>query len=540
MRFVIAVVTLLTMLPAHAWTFRPDAIRGHMAFLASDLLEGRGTGTRGYQLAAQYVAAQFDAAGLEPGSGDSYLQPIQFRRTVPSGESELTLLPDSGAPIRFPFGEGFVTSGDPVSTDKRIDASRVVLVGYGVSAPELKHDDYAGIDVRGKVVAWFSGAPSRFPDTLRAHYSSNLVKVENAAQHGAAAAIILYTRSDAERTPWARVVRSYKSGAMHWLERDGRPHAVLPALSSTITLSTRAAEALVANSGRTFDQISGDLSRGPFRALELPVRASLRLMSAHETVGSPNVVGLLRGSDPKLRDEYVVYSSHLDHLGITEPVDGDSINNGAFDNASGIAALIEIANAFSSQAKSPRRSVIFVATTGEEKGLRGADYFANNPTVPIDAIVANINIDQILMLGSVRDLVAHGLETSDLGVMARKVAKDMSLEISPDPYPDEVIFVRSDQYPFVRRGIPALYVSLGYKPVTAGGRNSLEQQLEWLRTTYHTPKDDLSQQIDYTMGSMLARFNYLRGVEVANRTAAPAWTPGNFFGEKFGRSGVRP
>src|SRR5688572_3073098 len=166
MRRVIALLTLLTISSAHAWTFRPEAIRGHMNFLASDLLEGRGTGTRGYQVAAEYVAAQFDAAGVAPGAGDSYFQSIRFRRTVPAAESELTLTPDRGSVTRFRFGDGFVTSGDPLSADKRIDSSRVVLVGYGITSPELEHDDYAGVDVRGKIVAYFSGAPARFPTTL--------------------------------------------------------------------------------------------------------------------------------------------------------------------------------------------------------------------------------------------------------------------------------------------------------------------------------------------------------------------------------------
>jgi Zn-dependent M28 family amino/carboxypeptidase len=412
-------------------------------------------------------------------------------------------------------------------------------VGYGVTAPDQKHDDYAGADVRGRIVAYFSGAPSRFPDTIRAHYSSSLLKLENAAKHGAAGVIVLNTRADGERYPWPKALRQFKLGAMHWLESDGRPHAVREDVSSTITMSTRGAEQLVSNSGRTFDQIIADLQSGTLPPLDLRTRVTMHLISAHDEVESPNVVGVLRGSDPKLRDQYLVYSSHLDHLGISEPVNGDSINNGALDNASGIGVMIEIAKAFASE-KPPRRSIIFLATTGEEKGLRGADYFANNPTVPIDQLVANINIDEVLMLTAVRDIVPLGIEASDLGVMARKVARDMKLDISPDPYPEEVIFIRSDQYPFVRRGVPAIYVSLGYTPAVKGGPDPIKQQLEWFRTTYHTPQDDMSQSLDYAMAVMLARFNYLLGSEVTNRTAAPAWTPGNFFGQTFGRGGQAP
>ncbi|HVS33868.1 MAG TPA: M20/M25/M40 family metallo-hydrolase [Thermoanaerobaculia bacterium] len=529
----VAAVLLITA-AANGEEFSAEAIRGHMRFLASDLLEGRGTGTRGYELAAAYVSAQLEAAGIAPGAGTSYYQTIPFRKTMPSRDSELTLLPDNGRPIRFRFGEGFATTGDPLYPEKSLLAGRVVLVGYGVTAPELGHDDYAGVDVRQKIVAYFSGAPAKFANTVRAHYSSSLLKIENASAHGAAGVIVLNTRADAQRVPWDRRVRQNKLGSMHWLKEDGQPHAALADVSHTVTLSVGATEMLFANSGRTYDQIVSELESGTLRAAELPVRASIQLSSAHERVQSPNVVGVLQGSDPKLRNEYLVISSHLDHLGVSDPVNGDTINNGALDNASGIAALLEIARAFTSRPARPRRSIIFLATTAEEKGLRGADYFANNPTVPIRQVVGNINIDQILMLHAVRDVVPLGMEVSDLGVMARKVAAAMNLEISPEPYPDEVIFVRSDQYPFVKAGVPALYANLGYKPVD-GKTDVLAANLTWFRTIYHSPQDDLGQNIDYSMGALLAKFNYLVAVEAANRTAPPAWTPGNYFGEKFGR-----
>jgi hypothetical protein len=531
----VVALSLLLVSSAGAQPFRTEAIRAHMNFLASDLLEGRGAGTRGYDIAAEYVAAQFAAAGLEPGAGSSYLQNVPFRKTVATNDSEMTFLPDKGAPVRYRYADGFVSSGDPLHPERTLLSGRIVLVGYGITAPELKHDDYAGVDVRQKIVAYFDGAPEGFPNTLRAHYSSSSGKVENAAAHGAAGIILLKTRASWERATWSRTLRQSRLGSMHWMEAEDRPHAVLPQLSSSVTLSPRAADDLFAHMGRTLADVEADLRSGTMKAMELPVRASISIYSEHAPVNSANVVGVLRGSDPKLRDQYVVYSSHLDHLGISDPVNGDSINNGALDNASGIAVLIEIAKAFAAQPQKPRRSIIFLATTAEEKGLRGADYFANRPTVPIEQVVANINIDQILMLHAVRDVVAYGLEVSDLGTMAQKAARDMKIEISPDPYPEEVIFVRSDQYPFVKRGVPAIYVGLGYKPVREGQR-PLQEQLEWFRTVYHSPQDELSQNIDNSMGAMLARYNYLLGLEVANRTAPPAWTPGNFFGEKFGRA----
>ncbi|MBK5258885.1 MAG: M20/M25/M40 family metallo-hydrolase [Thermoanaerobaculia bacterium] len=531
MRNAVIGIALVLAGAAHADSFRADAMRAHMRFLASDLLEGRGTGTRGYDLAAAYVAAQFEAAGIEPGASGSYFQNVRFQRTTALASSKIMITPERGTPVVLAYGEGFVTMGDALAETKTVEGE-VVVAGYGVTSPELKHDDYAGLDVRGRIVAYFSGAPERFPGALRAHYSSSLVKLANAASHGAAGVITLSTPADSARAPWPRVIRQSRLGTMYWLEPDGAPHAVRRDISSTVSLSPAGAVALFAGAAKTFAQASIDLEAGTLRGFALPVRASIQLASVHAPAESPNVAGVVRGSDPQLRDEYLVYSAHLDHLGISDPVDGDAINNGAMDNASGIAAMIEIAKAF---AKTPaRRSIIFLATTAEEKGLRGADYFANNPTVPIEMIVANINIDEVMMLHAVKDVVPLGSEVSDLGDSVAKIASEMNLEISPDPYPEEVYFVRSDQYPFVKQGVPAIYVGMGYKAVDPG-IDSKKAQIEWISTRYHTPKDDLSQDLDYSMVSTLARFNYKLGVEVANRTQRPAWTKGNFFGEKFGR-----
>jgi len=529
----LALTILLLATAGYSYTFRPEALRAHMRFLADDLLEGRGTGTRGYRIAAEYVAAQFEGAGLAPGAGSSYFQTVPFLKTVVSPESTVTLTPDSGSPVTLRFGDAFVTYGDPLNASKNIEAG-VVLVGFGVTAPELKVDDYAGVDVRGKIVAFFTGAPKQFPDSLRAHYSSSLGKIENAAAHGAIGAIVITTAEEAARAPWDRVVRGSKIGSMHWLESDGSPHAVRKELSSGVALGLKGTEMFLAAAGKSLADLTAQLDSQKVKAVPLPLRASVNLISAHEKVNSDNVVGVVRGSDPVLRDQYVVYSSHLDHIGITEAVDGDAINNGALDNASGIAATIEIAKAFAALPKAPRRSIIFLATTAEEKGLKGADFFANNPTVPIDQIVANINIDEILMIVPTKDIVVWGIETSDLGQTARKVAREMGLEISPDPYPEEVVFVRSDQYPFVKRGVPALFAGIGTKGVDPAV-DVEKLQRRWFVTRYHAPKDDLDQPIDYPTGAKFTEFNYRLGLEVANRTAPPAWTPGNFFGEKFAR-----
>ncbi len=528
MRNTLVVTVLLLASPVYPDSFRPEALRAHMRFLADDLLEGRG-----YKLAAEYVAAQFEAAGLEPGAGGSYFQTVPFLKTIASPDSTVILTPVSGAPVTLKYGEAFVTYGDPRREDTNV-ASKVVLVGYGITAPELKVDDYAGVDVKGKIVALFAGAPSHFSSSLRAHYSSTQGKVENAAGHGAAGLLILVTREEAARAPWPRVIRGSKLGSMHWLESDGALHSVPKDLSFNLSLGLSGTEAFLAAAGKTLPEITTQLAAPRFKAIELPLNAAISIHSSHEKVSSDNVLGVLRGSDPALRDQYLVYTSHLDHIGMTDAVDGDAINNGALDNASGIAATIEIAKAFAALPKAPRRSIIFLATTGEEKGLKGADYFANNPTVPIDNIVANINIDEILMIAPVKDIVVWGIETSDLGDTSRKIAKDMGLEISPDPYPEEVIFVRSDQYPFVKRGVPAIFAGVGTKSVDPSV-DVEKLQRQWFVTRYHAAKDDLDQPIHYPTGATFTEFNYRIGLDVANRTAPPAWVPGNFFGEKFAR-----
>ncbi|HVR40199.1 MAG TPA: M28 family metallopeptidase, partial [Thermoanaerobaculia bacterium] len=445
-KLLILMVIFVAMTSGAADRFRPEDVRAHVSFLASDLLEGRGTGERGYRIAADYVATQLEAMGIEPGANGSYFQEVPFRKTVAGSTSNIVLTrKDGAAPVSLQFGEQFITYGDPISPDSRREGD-VVYAGFGITAPDQQYDDYANIDVRGKIVAIFNGAPKGFPNALRAHYSSSLNKIETAAAHGASGLITMVPPKE-ERAPWPRVVRQFKLGSMHWLEANGNAHAVNANVSSTVSLNKLGVEALFTGSPVKLDDVVALIEKGEPQSFALPVRAEIHLASKHEQLKSPNVVGVLPGSDPKLRDEYIVYSAHLDHLGISEPVDGDAINNGALDNASGIAAMLEVARAFATSPKKPKRSIIFLATTGEEKGLRGADYFANNPTVPIDNLVANINIDEIMMLHATRDYVALGAETNDLGDAAARIASEMKMELTADPFPQEVFFVRSDQYP---------------------------------------------------------------------------------------------
>jgi hypothetical protein len=503
---------------------RPAAIHAHMQFLADDLLEGRGTGTRGYQLAANYVAAQYDAMGLA-----SSMQVVPFRKSMGLDSSSIVLERPDVAPVTLRFAEGFMTAGDPLRTDASAEGA-VVYAGYGITAPEQKHDDYAGLDVKGKIIAIMSGAPETFPTDLRAHHSSGQTKQENAVAHGAIGILTFNSAYGEKMSSWSRVVRQYKLGSMNWLDATGTPHGALRQIEAGASLSHDGAEQLFSGSGHTL----ADVQSGKVPPFALNVRARIHVVGSFETVKSSNVVGVLEGSDPVLKNEYVVYSAHLDHLGVSDPVNGDSINNGALDNASGVAAMLEVAHAFASLPKRPRRSILFLATTGEEKGLRGADYFANNPTVPLESIVADINIDEILMFVPTRDVVQLGAEHSTLEDVLRDVGKKLHIDISPDPYPAEVGFVRSDQYPFVKQGVPAVYVGAGYHSVDPT-RDASAAQVKWVQTVYHTPMDDMSQAIDYSVGAQVALFDFEVGQELADAAGRPRWKKGDFFGTKFGR-----
>jgi hypothetical protein len=519
--------------------FTAAGLHAHMQFLADDLLEGRGTGTRGYQIAANYVAAQFEEMGLRPGGeGKSWFQTVPFRKTMPVDDSSITVQRLAGGPsTTLRFADGFMTGGDLVRESASVEGP-VVFAGFGITAPELKQDDYAGIDVRGKIVIILTGAPTRFPNDQRAHYSASLVKLENAAAHGAVGVLTLFSPSDQKRYSWERIVRQYNLGSMAWMETGGAAHGTRPEILASAVISKSGADALLAGSSGPIDDALARAEAGTLKPYALPTRASIHINSRHSPITSPNVVGILDGSDPQLRSEYVVYSAHLDHLGISAPVDGDSINNGALDNASGVATVLEIARAFASQPERPRRSIIFLCVTGEEKGLRGSDYFANNPTVPLSSLVADVNIDEILMLTLTSDAVVIGAEHSGLEPVVKSAADELGIALSPDPAPEEVVFVRSDNYSFVKRGVPAVGLGAGYKALdpSVDGYNLM---IHWIESIYHSPKDDMSQPLDFREAVKITRFGYLIGAKVANAPSRPRWKPSDFFGTKFGSAATR-
>jgi len=514
---------------------RPDAIRAHMEFLADDLLEGRGTGSRGYQLAANYVRAEFEQMGLKPAGVDgTYFQNIHFRKIELLRNQSSLVIGRDGSEQNLVIDKDCAMVGDPIHADTSAVAP-VVFAGYGVTAPKFNYDDYAGVDVRGKIVAALYGAPPSFPSAPGAYYSDSTIKLSNAAARGAIGLLIIWAGKAEERTPFSQLVRFYRQPTMRWLDAKGVPNDAEPKIRGYARISSRAASAMFEGSGKSWKQaLAAALDSKP-QAFPLAVTAAIHIVSRYSEVESPNIAALLPGSDPQLKNEYVVFTAHTDHLGIGDPVDGDDIYNGAADNASGTAALIEIARAFARLSQSPRRSLLFLAVTGEEEGLLGSDYYAHNPTVPISQIVANLNMDEVSFLYDFKDIVPLGGEHSSLGAVADDVARHMGLEVSPDPAPEEVYFVRSDQYSFVEQGVPALYIEEGYKAVNPK-LDAKKMQIDWENTRYHLPSDDMNQPFDFNATVKCTRVDLAAGYEIAQQTDRPHWNKGDFF-EQFGKFG---
>jgi len=512
---------------------RPRTIRAHMKFLADDLLEGRGTGTRGFDLAARYVAAQFDLMGLEPAGTLGFEQQVPFRRSLVDLVKSSLALERNGATTELVRGTDFVLSPTWSAAETFVTAP-VVFVGFGVTAPEKGYDDYSSVDVRGKIVVYLAGAPEKFAGYLRAHHASSGEKARNAAAHGAVGMIMIRRPVDEQRTGWDRVVRQSTHSRMRWIDLDGTLVNSFPMIQGQATLSRSGAEKIFAGSPRSLAQVFSTANEGRPQAFSLAGRVTLKTVNEHGSVRSPNVAAVLPGSDPVLKHEYLVYSAHLDHLGIGVPVAGDSIYNGAVDNGSGIAGMLEVARMFTELPERPRRSIIFLAVTGEESGLLGSDFFAHHPTVPLSSIVANLNIDMVNMLYQPLDLVALGADNSTLGRVTRSAAAVLKLEVSPDPKPEENYFVRSDQYSFIKMGIPALALDAGMKtsdPKIDTGALARE----WTRSKYHAPQDDLNQPMNYEAVATIMKANFLVGYEVANATERPRWNEGDYFGVKYGR-----
>lgn len=492
----------------------------HVEALASDVMRGREAGTPEHRKAAEYVAAQFRAAGLEPAGTDGFFQPVTFRvRRYIENESRLDLVRGHKRE-RVVLGEEALF-GMRIEHPPEVEAP-LVFVGYGLAIPETGHDDLAGIDLRGKVALYFTGAPKDTPGPLRAHYQSAAERWKSLERAGAIGAVAI-RNPHGQDIPWDRTKLSRFTPAMELTD----PKLVETAGQQlSVAFDTESAARLFAGTGHDFQRLVADAVDGkPLPRFPVPAAIAAKIAFTVETRESDNVVGILRGADPTLGKEYVVLTAHLDHLGVGEPIGGDAIYNGAMDNASGVATLIETARALAEAAERPRRPILFLAVTAEEKGLLGSRYYAAHPTVPGEAIVANVNVDMFSPLFPLTRVIAYGANESDLGDDLRRTAESMKIEVLPDPEPERNHFVRSDQYSFIRRGVPALSFKVGYRKDTP----EHEIHTRWLKERYHAPSDDVEQPVDLQAAADFNRLYARVAVEIANRAARPEWRPDSFF-----------
>jgi Zn-dependent M28 family amino/carboxypeptidase len=495
----------------------------HVTTLADDSFEGRQTGSDGYRKAAAYVAEQFERAGLKPAGTKGYVQPVQFtRRRIVEAQSQVALV--RGGPDGK---EDVLRFGDDITISLRAELTPsveapLVFAGYGISAPDAGHDDLAGLDLEGKVAVFVTGTPASLTGAPAAHYQNWGVRWPALKAAGAIGALSIANPKTMEQ-PWEQTAPSRLNPVMTLVDPRFND---LAGMKVSASVNPASADRLFAGSGRTFAELlalAGD--KKPLPTFSLPATLRARVTLESTTIESDNVAALLPGSDPELAREHVVLTAHLDHVGIGAEVKGDRIYNGAMDNAAGIATLIEVARQLSTATPRPKRSVLFVAVTAEEHGLLGSRYFAGDPTVPKASIVANINMDMFLPLFPMKSVMVLGLDESDLGDRVREVAARSGLAVAADSQPERNRFTRSDQYSFIRQGVPALAMKVGAEP----GSPEAAIDTKWTKERYHQPSDDLQQPVDLGAAVTFTRLVGALSAEVANHPARPQWKASSFF-----------
>jgi Zn-dependent M28 family amino/carboxypeptidase len=497
----------------HAWW-------DYIKVIADDKMEGRDTGSRGERAAEEYAVEQMKKTGLEPAGTNGFYQPVRFvSRQIDEKACSLNLVHDGKR-------ESLLLGDDALITTRIIPAPEVkaplVFVGYGLKVPEKNYDDFAGVDVKGKIVVIFSGSSSDIPGPLAAHYQTLLERWKVLRAAGAVGIVSLINPASMD-IPWSRISlnRTHPSMDLDYPEFNETEGAQL-----YVIVNPASGEKFFAGSGHTFAEIA-ELGKDRKPLPHFPLAVSLEAKTKVETqkVESANLVGKLIGSDPALKNEYVVLSAHIDHVGIGAPINGDNIYNGAMDDGSGSALLMDEAAAFKKTPEKLRRSILFVFVTAEEKGLLGSKYFAAHPTVPPKSIVADVNVDMFLPIVPLKVLRVLGLDDSDLGDRAREIAKAENVQVQPDPEPLRNLFVRSDQYNFIRHGVPSIIMSVGSEP------NSPEQKIfkDWLTNRYHAPSDDLNQPVDFEAAAKYEEIIRSMLINVANDDHRPQWKQDSFF-----------
>ncbi len=514
--------------------FQGSAIKQHMSVLADDALEGRGLGSPGYEQALQYVEKTVIGYGLTPaGENGGFRQRVPLRNSTVVERGSSMKVRSASATKTLVYGVDYMLGADPLRAQVAIDDAPVAFVGYGVSAPALGYDDYGtGVDVKGKVVAFLSGAPAMLPSNERAYYSSGPAKEAEAVKRGAIGTIS-FTSPDDPRFRWDVSVATGKQGGYAWVDAQGHPNRGDPALRGSASLNHSGVAALFAGASKPAAEVFAAAAKSTPQGFDLTTRVSLATQSTHTDVESANLVARLEGSDPLLKNEHVVYIAHVDHFGRGVAMNGDAIYNGAHDNASGVAIVLDVARAYAALPTRPRRSALFLFVTAEERGLLGSDYFARHPTVAKDGIVADLTLDMPFLFHPLLDIVPYGAQHSTLLAPVTRAATHLGIAIGTDPIPEQVLFIRSDHFSFVRQGVPSLFIKSGFKTGDSA-RDGSAINAAYRRDVYHKPNDDMAQPFDFDAGAKHAQLNFLTGWLVAQETARPAWNPGDFFGGLFG------
>ncbi len=537
MRHLIILMAVAAGLTAQIQEISGERIRAHVKFLASDLLEGRGVGTRGGDLATEYLAAQMALAGARPAGGSgTYFQKVPLIGVEPLPATSVSA-ERGGKTVPLRWLSDFVGSNYRQRPVDEFDAE-AVFVGHGIVAPEFQWDDFKGVDVRGKVVVLFTNEPASsdpkfFGGRALTYYGRWTYKYEQAARAGALAAIIIHT------TPTAgygwEVVRTSWGGEGPYVKlAAGRED-----LAFAGWVTEEAGGRLLALAGRTVPELLKAAGSRDFKPIPLGVRIRGRVESKIRDINTSNVAAIIPGSDPVIGSEAVIFSAHWDHLGVGEAVNGDSIYNGAVDNATGCAMLIEIARLWASLEQKPRRSALFLLLTAEEGGLRGSEFYAANPIIPPGKTAVALNIDAIFPFGRTRDVVVNGAERTTFWPQVQAAAARMNLTIRPDPRPEQGSFYRSDHFPFAKAGIPAFSVDEGDQYVGRTEDYGAKLFQEYNAKHYHQPSDEYRDDWDFSNMEQVARFAFLLGQSAANLDRLPTWSPGDEFLPARLKSGVK-
>ena len=507
-------------------TMNPEHIRWHVRFLSHDLLEGRGTGQRGGDIAAEYIATQFAEYGLKPAGEDgSYLQKVPLVGITTLPQTQFVLLPKQGPSMDLKPLDEYVAYDQTQQAQSEVDAD-IVYVGYGIEAPEYDWDDYKGVDVRGKVLLMLvneppSDDPKFFKGKALTYYGRWTYKYEEAARKGAVGVILIH-KEDMASYPW-EVVRNSNSGEKSYLKLEG------PALKVASWVQLDVAKKLVAGSGMDIDKMMTDARSREFHPVNLGAKLRTHIVSKVRNFESNNVLATLPGSSRNLKDEAVLYTAHYDHLGIRPEMPGDNIYNGAADNATGCGILLELARAYSVAKDRPGRSLIFAAVTGEEQGLLGSEYLGKHPPIPAGKITLDLNYDDVQPLGAPEEVEVTGAERTTFYPWVQATAKEFRLTIRPDARPEAGHFYRSDHFSLARVGIPSFSINQGMKFKGHNEAWGLAQDKEYTEKRYHQPSDEYHPEMDFVGDAAMARFGFALGWEAASFSKLIGWQKGDEF-----------